>query len=690
VASALAPHGRVSEEREAEVGWHLLAAGDRETAAKHLEAAGRRLCSAQSLGDAVEPLAAALEVYEEQDASAALRFDVRRMLVMAGVLGDIKTLRRYSEEALEATWHYAGLSVAARWGPRIGRPAALVLGLAVAGVRHLFTSRARRGPSPIDAFGFSLIVCSVLTTYLSTAFTDVQRLPQLLTRMRVFEAFKKQIPYGSLLACTNNLDVERGLYARARSRCAQSAEIVGTDRRTPITEDERKAALAMVHGQDCFTRLVVHDSEYEVALERLQGLGLVSVAFGANMYRALYHRMRGEEEQAQALFRKAEGERLRAGDGWIWNSQSAWVSTLAYAGTRDVLGLKRSIELLDRYIEDGFGFTAIRDLAEGEYRRTRGDLEGAREVLEPLLDRQDAPGFVVPNALAALAETYLLLGDTEKAKRAASMGSAVASAEDSGNVPVRLRCQVVLGLLEEGEGDSAAAVERLDRVVHEAEAQASPTLAGMAHEARARLASALDDADGVARHVAAMERWVRPTRNPALLQRLEQTQVLAGGVLPARQEGADETVTAEAQLQTVDPSQIAAAFRSARSVKERAEIALEALLRCTGGSHGFLFERNGRGLELLAPEHGQEPPTELRDSLDAIVRENDERAGGSRPSGPALKRAFHPVVLRDPDGGQCVAAAAIVPTADSRGLTPPPEVLQELARGLIEIAGLAG
>jgi tetratricopeptide (TPR) repeat protein len=603
---------------------------------------------------------------------------------MAGVLGHVETLRRYGGETLAAAWSYAGLDVAERWGPRMGRPLALALGLGAAGIRYACTPRHRKGPTPVDALGTVLVFCSAMSTYFTATLESPPRHRALLGKMRVFDAFKRQILHGTYLACLNNGDVENGLFARALGRCGGCLELVHNDTRTPITPEERTAMLAMVHGQDAFVRILVHDPECESALQRLHDLGLLSVEFGADMYRALFHRMRGEEEEATRLFRQADAERLRAGDGWIWNSQATWVSALAYAGTRDVLGLRRTLERLEQYLEHGYGFEAVRTLTLGEYRRCRGELEGAREALESLIQDEQAPGFVRPHALAALAETYMVLRMGEAATYAAVQGSALASAPERGDLPARVRCQIVLGLMEQESGNGAGASARLDGIVEEAERQQSPALAAAAHEARARLAYAMEDPDRLSRHADAMGRWVRPTRNPALLQRLEQTLLLLGET--AGEDALDEggTVTAVGPA-SMDQSQVSASLRAARNGRERAEIALQVILQHTSASHGFLFKRHSNGLQLLAPEHGEEPPTELRETLAAMVQQDDERIAGNRPSGPVEVGGLHSIVLRHPDDGRCVAAAVVAPPPAGLKSSPPAEVLQELARGLLEL-----
>src|SRR5207248_627962 len=83
--------------------------------------------------------------------------------------------------------------------------------------------------------------------------------------------------------------------------------------------------------------------------------------------------------------------------------------SMAYAFSRDMLGLRRSIEQLARQVADGFKYDAYLQLARGEYLRERGDAEGARAEIEPLISRTDMPMLQIP-ALPALAETLLALG----------------------------------------------------------------------------------------------------------------------------------------------------------------------------------------------------------------------------------------------------------------------------------------
>jgi hypothetical protein len=65
-------------------------------------------------------------------------------------------------------------------------------------------------------------------------------------------------------------------------------------------------------------------------------------------------------------------------------------------------------------------------------------------------------------------------------------------------------------------------VAELDHLVEEHGPGRGPVTLGLLHQARARLSLLRGDRAGFDAHRAAMERWFRPTRNPALISMCER------------------------------------------------------------------------------------------------------------------------------------------------------------------------
>ena len=73
-----------------------------------------------------------------------------------------------------------------------------------------------------------------------------------------------------------------------------------------------------------------------------------------------------------------------------------------------------------------------------------------------------------------------------------------------------------------GLGDLLGANRELDAALSEHEAGQCPVTLGLLHRARARVALKAHDETGFESHRAAMDRWLRPTRNPGLVGACEQ------------------------------------------------------------------------------------------------------------------------------------------------------------------------
>jgi hypothetical protein len=80
--------------------------------------------------------------------------------------------------------------------------------------------------------------------------------------------------------------------------------------------------------------------------------------------------------------------------------------------------------------------------------------------------------------------------------------------------------QLALADAQLGNCDGAAA--RLETLLDEVEASSNPLLIGSLHRHRAHVALIARDAAAFERHLSAMARWFRATKNPALIQQCER------------------------------------------------------------------------------------------------------------------------------------------------------------------------
>jgi tetratricopeptide (TPR) repeat protein len=368
----------------------------------------------------------------------------------------------------------------------------------------------------------------------------------------------------------------------------------------------------------------------------------------------------------------------------VWGAETQRVVTsgLCYALTRDVLGLKRSLEDLTRLCRQGFKLDFMRELTRGEYHRERGQLAESKEALGRALEL--CPEGLRPGTLAALAETELAAGDAQRAIALAQEAQALEARSELPRALSAFRTGWVLLLAQAASGDLPGARARLSALEALPGVTASPVFAGMLHEGRARLALIERDAASFQRACAELERCYAPTRNPALLARLQRLMD-AGAVrsgAPPASEVASEAVTIVRRPE-VSMGQLLA---DCRGGAERAARALELLTWEAGGSTGYLYLMRGSHLVLAAPTQGEEPPDAVTRGLKGLV---EAWCGDGQVTLPPLLPAtpgearWHPVLLVAPHGdGEAVVGAAALAEGALEYREVAPALLEDLARVL--------
>jgi hypothetical protein len=185
-----------------------------------------------------------------------------------------------------------------------------------------------------------------------------------------------------------------------------------------------------------------------------------------------------------------------------------------------------------------------------------------------------------------------------------------------------------------------------------------------------------------------MDRWLRPTENPALIARCER--------LHRELEAGDRK--SRAALQTLDMGlpevdQLGELLRGYKNRQERFERALEILLEHTGAASGHLFAVEDGELTWVAPRGRPQPDTALRQRLqDELARCADEVAtvamSGSKTADSQLatraqaSRERPYLLMLDDAREPRVVAAASLAIGNGPLRAPSPALLTALAEGL--------
>ncbi|HWB82339.1 MAG TPA: hypothetical protein VG755_45555, partial [Nannocystaceae bacterium] len=683
VGKTLLADGAPTAEREAAIGWHLLRGGERRIGARLLARAGKRLYEATSFADAIAPLSAALEVYEETGTNPSTRVRLLEMLHTAGFFSDRDTAIKYRDETVRLLGRYAGIPIAMRL--RFLGVFAILVGIAIRGIIRGVYPPGRRAPSPIAAMRMWLRAVVYSAGVAGFSF-DTDEIRRSLRWLAPVAKSKRPDIANAVRFVENLLAFNLGRINTVRE--------TGTEELAQFLEnaagDYSLAERRLIMGGVVFQRgLAAVRSGTPDALSEIAALERLDTRLwnnGALQLRSHYHWWRGEDDEARRVWSEAELEFVRLGSQWQLEAvhhASACV-TAAYAG--DALGLKRHIEALARQVAAGLKYRAHLDVARGEHARLRADFEAGLKAIDAgLAQLPPDEGLIRPWALSARADVLIGLGDIEPARKAAEEALAICSDFEHGQASFRLRALRAVALCESALGEHDIAAARIDDAIEKTEALLNPLLLGCLYETRAQIAIAAGNEVAAASAIAQVEFWFRPTRNPVLIARWERLErALHPAPDPELEPSANDIVTEMFGNETVHHDTLAevlSILSDCRTANARAERALEMLVEASGAKAGLLYLAHRGRLALAAPTHGAEPPAELTRAAVtrfAKARESPDTAAlGFEPIDDAPSSGWCSSIIACVREGHTRLVGALLLRGGERGLELPSESLGE-------------
>jgi len=203
----------------------------------------------------------------------------------------------------------------------------------------------------------------------------------------------------------------------------------------------------------------------------------------------------------------------------VWDAP---VMLLVHIDENDVVGLRRTAERLGRLSSEIPSLRRFALIAQAAHHKMRGRVAESVALLENAT-RDDGGVFAGRGpAIGLLAESYNALGEHVHAERITREYLASVSAEDRVYVRQNRHALIQHAHSLAGLGDFEAARQELDAALEEHASERGPLTLGLLHGARARVALYEGDARAFDGHLAAMERWLRPTGNPALIGACER------------------------------------------------------------------------------------------------------------------------------------------------------------------------
>jgi len=679
-----------------EAGWHYFHAGKDELGAELLGRAGLSLAfDADELPAAVPALEAALAAYKRLGRPRRELITLLVPLALAGYYADRRLARRYGDEAMALLMEETGVTRATRLrflGPYLS----VWLGLGVSLARYLV--------SPVLGFyaGFHAQMVSMMTV--ATALTGVatvcldtkeaQRISAVITPLHVLGA-RHPVTLSSRF-CEALIDVTQDHPGRALIRLKQVIRFL---RDPKIMKGVPEGSRELIYGGALLAMGALEsfrngDAALECA-DKLDQLGLRLYDMVAAQVRCTYHALRGEIDQAEDYRHRVETHAIQHGSAWqaeVWAPASM---ILSYAITGDVIGMKRTAEQLEQLRAQVPSLSRFYELARGEYALLRGDLPATVEILGALV-AQTTPGEFVGRAAAtaSLSSAYRALGQPQKGRDLCVATLAAASQADRSVVAHFLRVEIEILLADADLGDRERAVAGLDALIEEHSHAEGPVTLGTLHRTRAQLALQMGDTSAFAHHLSEMNRWFRPTRNPALIAQCEK--LASQGASPGQRDGSASNDTAASRQGAERTGTGGSVLGQCFGPEQRAQRALALVIDIASGTTGYLFAMTDEGLRLVAPLHGDAPPAGLEESvineMDAFVDEGDatvvsevEGAGKAKRASP-LEGHGHAISLLTARvrGTRVIVGAAALHSVD-RPLRPvPARTLESIGDALYE------
>jgi tetratricopeptide (TPR) repeat protein len=528
-----------------DAGFHLLLGGDERRGAEILRKVGLELVESDELPEAIPALEAAVAVYRKLDRPRNELCGLIHPLAFGGYYVERRLAEQYGEEALELLAQETGLALSARLRRYLGKYLALLVGLIYAVVLHLFSGRGGlRGLSRLIAT-MGGVVGSL--TGAAVVCLDSAGASRIAAKFEPFEPLSLRhagafcyVLSKTLVGVTEDrawqtIAALRGLLARLDTRWG----VLGfPDRMKPLTRGGVLYALGALEGF----------MDEPVALTRadeLEKTGLRLYDMVACQIRANYYYCQGDVERAREYERQVEVHATRNGSTWqaeVWAPSSRLV---AYRRTRDLIGLKRGSEELDRLAQEIPSLERYARIARTILMGLHGEHHAAIPALEQLISETAPHGFTGWTMVAAgLADAYNKTGQHARAEALCTRIMAGLDEDDRRVVSLTLDIELELAHAEVGLGRTAAAAARLDALIRKHEVNRAAITMGSIHRARAEVAIAAGDEDSARYHRALMDNWFRSTKNPSLIAECERVRAAAEATsVRPEPEGREELAT---------------------------------------------------------------------------------------------------------------------------------------------------
>lgn len=611
--------GAPERDDQLEAGWHLTHTDDDLRGAALLAKIAPALIEQRlSMASAVPAIERALSIFERTGHALATRLHLRSLLVLSSYLVDHRLAERYADSTLDALYPYTGLADAERASRWVGHRLGFVVGLACAGLRWC----VREGPSPFAALvDYGRAAMSLVALRALAVDTDGTRAA--LTRMRAFE----HSPHAALSLLYR---LAKAITMHCEGQCSKVTPLIDSivarldgTRRLPlqIIEADRLDLLVgalLLEGIGACARERSNALEYA---DRIERLGTPLGVAAALRIRMTYHLLRGEREKTLHYRRLLDLNAIQNGTDW----QSDWIAVpvdnVAALTWHDIVGLRRTLELLDKLAAEVPSFAKMRDTGRVAYHFRRGDYASAVKHGEAFI-RAYPPFSLISwaNIYAQTALSYLELGQPERGLEICERGIAALTPADLPYVVHFAMLEAAYAALLAAGGEVERSQQMFDSLLARLRASGEHARGFLMYEYRVKVARLLRDHSALRAALADMREVALASMNPSVIALADQiTELNASRRSSPRPAPLQADAPLDVDLDTQPIETIAAQFlRLERAPQRLAEDALQLLGQYANSGEAYLYKLDRGALSLLASLDGRAPPAQLESVLSGL------------------------------------------------------------------------
>jgi hypothetical protein len=626
-------HGRIAEcllasqtadtQSRMAAGFHLVRAGDerrgadllRETALDFVNRYDDMIAAAPALEEA-------LRIYRAENKKPHELLELLMPLCFAGYYVDRRLADRHARDTVLMAEILAGMSLARRLRPFLGKHLSTRLGLAWGALGFLL-SPGRGGIEGFMSLLRTLTMCIVFLCAKSTICLEADETEWLADRLEPLTALGRRsaatLSYRYAMALTH---VTRGHPARVVRE--MKAVLADLDAPEKISNFPMEAHTSLVGGALYALGAMESFLDTKDALataDALERLGHRIYDLAADQIRSNYYACQGDLENAALFRRKLDAHALTSGSVWqadVWAPSSQILADIA---TDDIIGTKRTWNELSRLSREVPSLRRYEIGARLVYLIQTGRAGEALAEFPSMFEGSPPNGFVGwSTSMGSLACVYNALGRHAEARRVCEDALGLLEPGDLDFVALNLRVELQLARALAGLGRIDEAVGRLQALAARHGPNGGRVALGMIHTALGDMAIVTGDRAAFERHASTVEAFYHPSKNPALVAQASRLRLRArfAGVTtdPPAPNAAGPRVTAWAQ-----------ALESCKDAEARAAVSLSLVVENTGALRGFLFGGDDGEPRLLASSTGARPSADVVDgATNEMLRYEDEHS----------------------------------------------------------------